>query len=98
MGSVPRREYASCTRAWRSWPGVGVARFSSTAMLPEPDIVLTAMKTPAVREPGGLHATLDHLGLEEAVRYLPPELPRVGAACCLHLTSLRKHQHTLLCV
>ena len=68
-------EYVAC-----SWKGKGAACFSSFAAIPEIDTLLLAMASPSVYEPGGLHASLRNLGLDEAVEYLPPELPRVCAA------------------
>ena len=54
-------------------------------MRPNRDSVLQAMVSPSAYEPGGLHTALRDLGLDEAVEYLPPELPRVRAVLRWHL-------------
>ena len=81
MGSVPQREYVSVAHIGRSLPGGGVACFSSRAKLPSPDTVLLAMGEESVHMPGGLHTALRDLGLDEAVEFLPSELPLVGVTC-----------------
>ena len=86
VGRVPQRGYALTAQVWRSWPGTGAACFSSSGVVrPNRDSVLQAMVSPSAYEPGGLHTALRDLGLDEAVEYLPPELPRVSALMWWHL-------------